>query len=296
MREAPGFDSLLYATGTIDCVNRAHVIAMPVLLLPSIRHANAQRCTEKRRFDIVNRKGIARKNGVYPAAANQSRKGFRASRVHDNRPGNGNNSLSLASDLAHDGRRLPDRGLHLAFRRDLITHEGETPAVALLRLRNDAYAFHANYNRISGFNIAETAATGSSVFDDDHGIHALIVHIQPYSLVPHLCALVRGGVEIFRSTFVAFSRAHFRVSGLDGCATQTEQLRHQLFHLLPGRYFDTKPQFRRIAVRAADTELLYLEAAACLHHRIEDLLHDVGVNEVTLRFYNFGNGRTLFPG
>src|SRR5580658_6259154 len=60
-----------------------------------------------------------------------------------------------------------------------------------------------------------------------------------------------------------------------------------MIHLLAGGRFDTQPQVRGIAVGAADTELLHFEAAARFDHFVEDLLHDVRIDQVAFGLDDF---------
>ena len=49
----------------------------------------------------------------------------------------------------------------------------------------------------------------------------------------------------------------------------------------------------RVAVGTANRELLHLEAAAIFDNCVEDPLHDVRIDQVPLRFHNFGNGKIV---
>ena len=55
------------------------------------------------------------------------------------------------------------------------------------------------------------------------------------------------------------------------------------------RRLDAQAQLGWLAVRPADGELLHFEPAAEFDYRIEDPLHDVGVDQVALRLHHFGN-------
>ena len=70
--------------------------------------------------------------------------------------------------------------------------------------------------------------------------------------------------------------------GLHRRAAQAEQLREHLLHRLGVVGVDLQPQIGAVAVGAADAELLHLETAVELDHGVEDLLHDVGVDQVAL--------------
>ena len=75
------------------------------------------------------------------------------------------------------------------------------------------------------------------------------------------------------------------VSRLHHRATESEQLREDLLHRVRVIGVDLQPQIGSVAIGAANTELLNLEAAPELDHGVEDLLHDVGVDEMSLGFH-----------
>jgi hypothetical protein len=60
-----------------------------------------------------------------------------------------------------------------------------------------------------------------------------------------------------------------------------------MLHLLAGGRFNTEPQVRRVTVRAADAELLHFETAARFDYLVEDLLHDVGIDQVAFGLDDF---------
>ena len=55
--------------------------------------------------------------------------------------------------------------------------------------------------------------------------------------------------------------------------------------------FHAQAQMRRLAVGAADAELLHFETAVVFDHRVEDLLHDVRVDQVAFGLDHFLEGR-----
>ena len=67
-----------------------------------------------------------------------------------------------------------------------------------------------------------------------------------------------------------------------------DQLTRQwrLVQFLAGR-LDFKPQVGSLRVGAPDAELLDLEPALVFHDLVEDLLHDVGVDQMSFRFHHF---------
>ena len=48
-----------------------------------------------------------------------------------------------------------------------------------------------------------------------------------------------------------------------------------------------QPEIRRFAIGAADAELFHLESGVVLHHLIEDVLHDMGVDQVAFGLHHF---------
>src|SRR6185437_13427597 len=69
-------------------------------------------------------------------------------------------------------------------------------------------------------------------------------------------------------------------------AAQYEQLRQQMLHIFAIRRFDPQPQIGSVAVGTADAKLLDFEPAVRFNDLIEDLLHYVRVDQVTLRLDN----------
>ena len=101
------------------------------------------------------------------------------------------------------------------------------------------------------------------------------------------CAVISGGVKIFRRAAVPLDRAQLRVAAIHRRASEAQQLLQQPLHRgLLGR-LDLQPQIRRFAIGAPDAKLLDFEPAAELDHLIEDLLHDVGIDQVALGLDNF---------
>ena len=67
----------------------------------------------------------------------------------------------------------------------------------------------------------------------------------------------------------------------------SKQLLQQPLHGgLLGR-LDLKPQIRRFTISAPNAKLLDLEPPPELNHLIEDLLHDVGIDQMALGLNNF---------
>ena len=66
-----------------------------------------------------------------------------------------------------------------------------------------------------------------------------------------------------------------------------QQLREHVLHLLPGGRFHAQPQIGRLAVGAADAELLHFKTAVRFDDLVEDLLHDVGIDQVAFGLDDF---------
>ena len=64
--------------------------------------------------------------------------------------------------------------------------------------------------------------------NDDHGVHALALDLDPASAVSDGRPLVRGGVEVLRRAAVLVGRPERRVLLGDGMAAQRHQLLDQL--------------------------------------------------------------------
>ena len=212
--------------------------------------------------------------------------------MNHHRARHGDDGLALLLRLPRQRRRLPHRGLHLALGGNLVRHERERQTVALLRFRRHADAVHAGDHHVAGLQIAQAPAVRCRtrrrrVLDDDHGVHALVLHFHPFAGDAHEGVVIAGGVEIFRRAAVALHQAQRRVAALGGRTADGQQLRQHVLHLLAGGRFHAQPQIRRIAVGAADAELLDFETAVRFDHLVEDLLHDVGIDQVAFGLDNF---------
>ena len=67
----------------------------------------------------------------------------------------------------------------------------------------------------------------------------------------------------------------------------SKKLGQQMLHLLTRAGFDAQTEVRRIAVRASDIERFDFETAVRLDYLIEDLLRDVGIDQVAFGLDNF---------
>ena len=123
----------------------------------------------------------------------------------------------------------------------------------------------------------------------DHGVHALVFDFDPLLADAHVGAVVGGGVEIFRRAPVAFHRRAGAASPeSDRRAAQAPAARaSRRSSDEPVGRLHLQPQVGRLAIGAADAELFHFEAAVILHDLVEDVLHDVGVDQVAFRFDHF---------
>ena len=101
--------------------------------------------------------------------------------------------------------------------------------------------------------------------------------------------MVGGGVEILRRAPVALHFAQDGVARIDGGAAQLMQRLQQPLHGDIFGRFHFEAEIGGFAIGAADAELFHFEAAAVLDHLIEDVLHDVGVDQVAFGFHHFLN-------
>ena len=101
-------------------------------------------------------------------------------------------------------------------------------------------------------------------------------------------AVIGGGVEILGRAAIALHGLQLGVAGIDRRAAEAEQLAKASAPCrASSRGFDFQAQIGRLAVGAADAELLHFEAAVVFDHRVEDVLHDVGIDQVALGLDDF---------
>jgi hypothetical protein len=77
------------------------------------------------------------------------------------------------------------------------------------------------------------------------------------------------------------------IPAIDRRAPQAERLLEQPLHGGTLGRFDFESQVRGFTVRSAHTKLFHFESAAEFDYLIEDLLHDVGIDQVALGLDNF---------
>lgn len=285
--EAAGLDGATDAAGVIDGVDGAHVVAVAVLFETTVVHADAEGGAEESGFDVVDGEGVAAEQSVDEAGLDEGAEGLDAAGVDDDGSGDDDDRFAFGAHLLDEGGGLGDGGIDLAFGADLVAHEGEAEAIALLRFRDNADAAHADDDGVSGFDLAELAADGGAFVDDDAGVHALFAGGDPGAVVTDFGALVGGRIEIERGAAVAFDDADFGIARIDRGAAETDQLAEHLLHMLGRGGLDAEAEVGRFAVGATDLEDFYFEATLILDDGIEDALHDVTVDQVTLSFDRF---------
>ena len=84
--------------------------------------------------------------------------------------------------------------------------------VALFRLRNYANASHPHHDLIAGTNVTKAAAEGVSAFDDNRGVHPLVLYLHPFLTVPDQGLMIGRRVEIFRRATFALYGPEVRVT------------------------------------------------------------------------------------
>jgi hypothetical protein len=153
--------------------------------------------------------------------------------------------------------------------------------------RGDPDAAHAGDYQVARLEVAQPPAEGFGSTNDDHRVHALVLHFDEVAVDTHCGVVVAGGVEILRRAAVALDEPQHGVPGLGGRTTDRQQLRQHVIHLPACGRFHTQSEKRRLAVGAADTELLHFETAVGFDHLVEDLLHDVRIDQVAFGLDDF---------
>ena len=106
--------------------------------------------------------------------------------------------------------------------------------------------------------------------------------LVPLALTADQGAVIRRGIEVLGRAPVPDHAAPFGVAALNRRAAESKKLREHFVELIARRRSHAQPQVGRIRVGLADVEALDFEAAVVFNDRIEDLLHDMGVNQVAL--------------
>ena len=232
----------------------------------------------------MDAEGVAGEEALDPAAADERGERRCAAGVDDDGSSDDDNVQSLGAHVTHEGSGLADRSLHLALGRDAVGHEGKGEAVALFGFGDDADAAHADDNLVTGLDVAQAAAIRDSVLDNEQGVHTLVAGFVPRVAVADKGPVIGRGVEIFGGAAVAFDSLEGGIAGVSGRAAEAEELREHSFEMLLVGGLDAHAELGGFAVGAADVELFDLEPSAEFDDGVEDLFHDVRVDQVAFCF------------
>ena len=81
--------------------------------------------------------------------------------------------------------------------------------------------------------------------------------------------------------------AELGVAGIDRGAAEPEQLAEHLLHIGLFRRFHAQAQIGLLGVGAADAEFFHFKFAVVFDHRVEDLLHQVRIDQVAFGLDDF---------
>src|SRR5262245_8587980 len=140
-------------------------------------------------------KGVAGEHDVDVAAAYQFLKMGAAAGVHNHRSSHDGDAPTRGFDFLHHRRDAGNADFDAPFRRDFVRHECEAMTIAFLELGNDANAVHAAHDGIALPHVAQLAAIGVTVLDDDHRVHALAIDVHPLPFHPDHRSMVRRRIE-----------------------------------------------------------------------------------------------------
>ena len=132
-------------------------------------------------------------------------------------------------DVAHHRRDARDADLDAPLRRDLVGHEREAVAIALLELRDDLDAVDAADDRRR--RCGSRAACGRSPAPpsiDDRRVHALALDLDPLAAETDRGLVVGRRVEILGRAAVAIGGDDVRVLGARDAAAERDQLLEHL--------------------------------------------------------------------
>src|SRR5207237_1376561 len=167
------------APGTIDGVDRAHVVAMTAGHGRSGLEVHPERGAEERQLRIVHGERIAGEEHVDVSTSNQLREIGRATRVHDHRSDDEREPASARLRIAHHPRDSRDAHFDAPFRRHVVRHEREIRAIAIAELGRDAEPFEPAHDPTAGTHVAHLPALDAATLAYDHGVHALARDIDP---------------------------------------------------------------------------------------------------------------------
>src|SRR5690242_21798276 len=132
--------------------------------------------------------------------------------MNDDRPGDDRDAAAAALHVAHHLCDAGDAALDAALRRDVVAHEREPETVALPELGSDADAGVPAHDLLARLDVTELATHGFRSVDDDDGIHALAVDINPPAVQADLGPMVGRRVEVIGDAAVLLRRLDQRVA------------------------------------------------------------------------------------
>ena len=174
----------------------------------------------------MHRQRVAGEQHVDVAAADQIAEVGAAAGVDDDRTGDEGDLPPAALTSRIIAAMRDDADLDAPLRRDLVGHEREAVAVALLELRHDLDAVDAADDGVAAADVAQLAADGARAPSiDDRGVHALVarpsIHWPPMRDVG---LMVGRRVEVLRRAAVAIGGREMRVLGARDAAAERDQL------------------------------------------------------------------------
>jgi len=166
----------------------------------------------------------------------------------------------------------------------------ECQPIALLRFRHHPNAAQPHHDPVSPAQIAQPPAPGLAIAHDDHGVHALIGHCDPFVAVADEGVVIGAGIKILGRAAVSLHLPQHRVAGIDRSAAQFQQPFEQPVErrFVFDRYLQA--EIGSLAIGAPDAKLLHFEPAALRDDLVEDVFHDMGIDEVAFGFDHFLKG------
>ena len=200
--------------------------------------------------------------------------------MHEHGPGDERDLPAAALDVGHHRRDARDADLDPPLRRDLVRHEREAQAVAFLKLRHRSHALHAAHDLVAGPHVAQLAAQGPAVLDDDDRIHPLALDFQPAAAVAHERLEVGRGIEIVRHAAVPVGLPDQRIARARDLAPERHELLEHALEPVLGRRRNPHRDRRRLVVGPPDRELQHFERRVPLDDGVEDHVQELRVDQM----------------
>src|SRR5262249_32268285 len=121
-------------------------------------HVDAERRTEQRLLDVVDREAVAAEHRLYVAASDEAREGRGPAGGDPPRPAHDDDLAAARPDAAHLPRDALDRQLDTPLARDRGAHEAEAVAARARRRRVRAHAVDAAHDAVAAREVAQQAA------------------------------------------------------------------------------------------------------------------------------------------